>query len=137
MSNEAPDLLGIDHVHVYVRDRDRAEAWYADVLGCTRMPAYASCAEDPDGPVMLQCGPARLALFASTKGPTDVVACGTDAAAFLAWLEHLRTHGLELRIVDHEMAFSVYFSDLDGNSHEITCYDVESLRGRVATGAHG
>ncbi len=37
----APALIGIDHVHVLVRDRRAATAWYRDVLGLAPVPEFA------------------------------------------------------------------------------------------------
>lgn len=130
----APKLsLGIDHVHVYVRSRSEAAAWYAEVLGMRRSAAYSAWAEDPDGPLTIQneAGNVHLALFETAEGTTDVIAFGATGAEFLAWQTHLGRHGLELRIVDHELAFSLYFDDPDGNTHEITTYDVEQIRQRA------
>lgn len=31
-----PELRAFDHVHVFVADRARAEAWYGEVLGLRR-----------------------------------------------------------------------------------------------------
>ena len=52
--------------------------------------------------------------------------------AFLSWKAHLEAHGLELRLADHQLAFSLYFGDPDNNLHEITTYDHEFVSRRLA-----
>ena len=47
-----PSLDRVDHVHVYVADRAASEAWYAQVLGLTRVAELAFWASD-GGPLTL------------------------------------------------------------------------------------
>ncbi len=119
-----PPLQGIDHVHVYVPDRAAAARWYAEVLGFEPLEAFRVWAT-PDGPLTLEdrSGNVHIALFESHKGPTSTIAFRVDAAGFTAWKTHLEQAGLELRVSDHELAWSLYFSDPWGNLHEITTYD--------------
>jgi hypothetical protein len=49
----APTLLGIDHIHVFVQDREAAEAWYARVMGLSRSPGLEFWAAD-GGPLTIQ-----------------------------------------------------------------------------------
>lgn len=37
MTPQRPQLDGIDHVHVYVANWEKAGRWYADVLGFKRV----------------------------------------------------------------------------------------------------
>ena len=59
-----PTFDRIDHLHVHVADRNKAEQWYADVMGFARMPELESWA-DGGGPLMLHnsSGTVRIALF--------------------------------------------------------------------------
>ena len=43
----------IDHVELFVPDRDEAAAWYRDVLGLEVVAAFAHWADDPAGPLMI------------------------------------------------------------------------------------
>jgi hypothetical protein len=43
----------LDHVELFVPDRDAAAAWYARTLGLQVVPKYASWAADPQGPLMI------------------------------------------------------------------------------------
>jgi catechol 2,3-dioxygenase len=119
----------IDHVEVFVRDLDRAARWYGEVLGLREIHRW-----DPE-PVFIGAGETCLALFqASTDAPAvpaadaasrphwHRVAWHTDPAGFEAAQVHLSKLGITFRgPVDHEIAWSIYFNDPDGNPLEITC----------------
>ncbi|HUO93039.1 MAG TPA: VOC family protein [Rhizomicrobium sp.] len=125
----------LDHVHVYVKDRDRAVRWYEDVLGLSKQ--Y----EDTDhgdgrGPVVMSSdgGRTHLALIQSNDaGPhLRVIAFRVDAKGFKAFAARLGS--LDLRglkgeritaadVVDHGDTWSIYFCDPDGNPYEVTTYD--------------
>ncbi|MCK5942359.1 MAG: VOC family protein [Planctomycetes bacterium] len=121
---------GIDHVHVYVADRDAAAAWYARVLGFSVIEEFRAWAEHPGGPLTIAdaSGKVHLALFATDKPRHDAVALGVTAAEFLQWIAHLESCGLTVRVADHDMAFSAYFADPDGNGLELTTYETEPVR---------
>jgi catechol 2,3-dioxygenase len=120
-----PELNGIDHIHVYVANRDDAEKWYADILGLKRVEALMSWAVK-GGPLTLENpeGNVHIALFErDDHSASTAIAFGASGEAFLAWLTHLENKGLKLRVTDHKLAYSLYFSDPDQNMHEITTYD--------------
>ncbi len=129
-----PALKGFDHIHVYVADWESAEKWYGDTLGFKRVEALMPWAvkggpltiEDPEGNI-------HLALFERDdhKGST-AIAFGASGEDFLTWKIHLESKGLELRITDHKLAYSLYFHDPDNNMLEITTYDHESVRRQLA-----
>ena len=125
-----PKLSGIDHVHVYVANWHDAEDWYQRVLGFTRVEKFMVWAVE-NGPLTLEnpSGNIHLALFERDDHPdTSAIAFGASGEQFLAWRAHLEDHGLELRITDHKLAYSLYFSDPWGNLHEITTYEHEYVR---------
>ncbi|MGI9288131.1 MAG: VOC family protein [Pseudomonadales bacterium] len=120
-----PKLNGIDHVHVYVNNNSEAERWYQTVLGFKRVDELMVWAVD-NGPLTLANpqGNVHLALFERDEHPnTSAIAFGASGEEFLAWRTHLESHGLELRLSDHQLAWSLYFSDPYGNLHEITTYE--------------
>lgn len=128
----APKLSGIDHVHIYVTDRDEATAWYQSILGFRVVEKLQEWAVD-NGPVTLETedGAIHVALFQRENSPPgSAVAFGASADEFMAWKEHLQRSGVDLRISDHRLAFSMYFEDPYGNLHEITTYE----HGRVERG---
>jgi len=139
----------LDHVHVAVRDRAAAIAWYRRVLGLEKQYDYTEHG-DPRGPVVLACdyGRTHLALFErkDVVPNPQVVAFRVDADGFIAFLARL--DALELfdaqaarvtakSIADHGNSWSVYFCDPDGNPYEITTYDYDDLRARLAKAADG
>ena len=119
-----PAFQGIDHVHVYVTDRAAAARWYSEVLGLEPLEAFRVWAT-PTGPLTLEdrAGNVHVALFESDKAPTSTIAFRVDAEGFIAWKAHLEKAGLAVRLSDHELAWSLYFSDPWENLHEITTYD--------------
>jgi len=130
MTAMPPELQAFDHVHVYVADRARAEAWYAEVLGLRRCEALAFWAAD-GGPLTLQnaAGTIHIALFERPPQPCrSVVALRVDAASYRAWQAHL---GAALRgevsEEHHDVSISLYFRDPDGNPYELTTYEVAGL----------
>ena len=125
-----PSLLGIDHVHVYVADRQAAEKWYTDVLGFKRVAEFDVWATKT-GPLTISdpSDKVHLALFErENEPPSTAIAFGATGEGFLAWKTHLERHGIRLRIADHDLAFSLYFNDPDENLHEITTYEHEIVR---------
>jgi catechol 2,3-dioxygenase-like lactoylglutathione lyase family enzyme len=128
----APALTGVDHVHVLVRDRTAAVAWYRDVMGLTPLPELEVW-QAGGGPLTLAdaSGRVHIALFESAPAAANkaVIALGADAKGFVQWLQHLaRALGKAPEVVDHDLALSLYFRDPDGNPYEITTYDVTSAR---------
>ncbi|MFN7136382.1 MAG: VOC family protein, partial [Thermomonas sp.] len=58
----------------------------------------------------------------------STIALATGAAAFLAWRRHLGAAlGAPVQAVDHDLSWSLYFQDPDGNPFEITCYEHAAL----------
>ncbi len=115
------ELKGIDHV--YVSNRAAAAQWYADVLGLKPVEKFSSWAT-PTGPLVVAdaAESLHLALFEGQHPPESIAAFGVDAEHFDAWRDHLSAQGLEVRVADHDMAWSLYFDDPDGNGYEITSY---------------
>lgn len=129
-----PKLSGIDHVHIYVDNWDKAERWYEAVLGFKRVEKFMVWAVK-GGPLTLENpeGNIHLAIFEKVDHPdTSAIAFSASGEDFLAWNAHLEDHGLDLRISDHKLAYSLYFSDPWGNLHEITTYDHGSVARRLA-----
>lgn len=128
-----PTLNGIDHVHVYVADRDTAERWYRDTLGFSRVEKYSFWASG-DGPLVLQDseGSVHLALFERQDAvPCSAIAFGASGEGFLAWKSYLDAKGIDVVVKDHKLSFSLYFNDPDDNLHEITTEDYDDVAGRL------
>jgi catechol 2,3-dioxygenase-like lactoylglutathione lyase family enzyme len=134
---------GLDHVHVYVRDRAQAARWYGSVLGFRRDARFGSWAREIGGPLTLTAGDGltHLALFEDAKraGKATTVALRVDGASFVSF--HRRAGQLPLfdkrrrpsapHLQDHALSLSLYFNDRDGNPIELTTYEVDLVRARV------
>lgn len=126
----APTLERVDHIHVFVSDRAAAEQWYASVMGFTRVNNLEFWAPD-GGPLTIgnQSGTIHLALFERpAEKCRSTIALAVDASQFVAWHAHL-TNVLAKSVepVDHQVSWSLYFTDPDGNPFEITSYDYATL----------
>lgn len=128
------ELARIDHLHVFVTDRAQSEAWYRQVLGLERVAGLVFWAAD-GGPLTLgnSSGTVHLALFERPAQPCrSTIAFAASDSEFIAWQQHLATAlGRNVAAVDHQIAWSLYFSDPDGNPFEITCYDYEALAAKL------
>ena len=124
MTNK-PSHLG--HVNLYVRDVERAERFYADVLGLHTnklMPGFAvfmaADSESSHEIALMQLGP-------DAAGPEE----NRVGLNHIAWrMDHfedlkeihrrLREQGVEIeRVADHGFSLGIYFQDPDGNGNEV------------------
>lgn len=124
-----PTLTGIDHVHIYVPDRARAQLWFADVLGFTVEESLREWAT-PTGPLTLRdaSGEVHVAIFErQNASPSSALALRADSSNFLHWKQQLEGRGILDRCVDHDLAWSVYFRDPFGNTYEITTYEHQAV----------
>lgn len=130
-----PSFERIDHIHVYVADRVAAERWYGDVLGLRRQAELAFWAAD-GGPLTLtnESGTVHLALFEEpAQACRSTIALSVSATDFLAWKKHLSSVlGWEIQPFDHDVSWSIYFVDPDGNPYEITSYEHQALAPSLA-----
>jgi catechol-2,3-dioxygenase len=119
-----PAFDRIDHLHLYATNRNKAEQWYADVMGFSRVVALESWADG--GPLTLQnsSGTVHIALFEAPAQPCrSTIALSVGAEEFVAWRQHLVAKlQRPVEPEDHQMAWSLYFADPDGNPWEITSY---------------
>jgi catechol 2,3-dioxygenase-like lactoylglutathione lyase family enzyme len=133
-------VLQIDHVELFVPDRYEAARWYERVLGLRIVPEFERWAAD-GGPLMISPdeGSTKLALFEGSPAPATArtaafhrVAFRVTADGFNEFLNRLPEFQLtdakhqpvtRASVVDHQKAYSIYFSDPYGHLLEVTTYD--------------
>ena len=137
----------IDHVELFVPERRAAATWYAGILGLEVL-AELDHWEVSGGPLMLSSdgGNTKLALFEGEPQGSHqmtgyvLVAFRVGGEAFVEFVERLDSVELSRRtggrldaddIVDHDVAYSIYFLDPYGNHLEITTYDYEHVSSRM------
>ena len=148
MTNSAKSRVSIDHVELFVPDRKAAVAWYGRVLGLEPVSAHAAWATER-GPLMISAdgGTTMIALFIGTpcgeRTPRSHprVAFRMSAPAFLAFVARdaaerpvFDAEGravATLAPVDHQGAYSVYFSDPWGHQLEVTTYEWREVAERL------
>ena len=124
-----PKLKNIDHIHIFVTDRQEALKWYRTVLGLKSVKNLLFWAKA--GPLTIgnEEGSIHIALFkGEPKENRSVVAFNTSGKEFINW--HKKTNDVadgNIEVVDHSVSFSIYFEDPYGNPYEITSYDYEIL----------
>ena len=95
-------------------------------MGLKRIPELVFWAVD-GGPLTIgnSGDSVHLALFeGANSSRRSTVALGVPGAELLAWRTHLEdVLGRRIEPVDHQVSWSLYFTDLDGNPFEITSND--------------
>jgi catechol 2,3-dioxygenase-like lactoylglutathione lyase family enzyme len=150
MIDESPAVDRIDHVELDVPDRYEAAEWYRAVFGLEVVEAYGRWAER-GGPLMVETpeGGTKLALFEAAPGrvdgdetkprsggdagtePFDLVAFRTDATTFRRFVDALAERSdVDVAgpgdVVDHDLSWSLYFTDPWDHRFEITTYDYDA-----------
>jgi catechol 2,3-dioxygenase-like lactoylglutathione lyase family enzyme len=145
-------VLQIDHVELFVPDRYAAARWYEHVLGLRILPDYEEWAVD-GGPLMISSdeGSTKLALFEGQPEPSPQtaafrrVAFRVTAVGFAEFLGRLPELALtdgsrrpvtRSSVVDHQKAYSIYFSDPYGHLLEITTYDYPETSAHLGRSAN-
>ncbi|EMA63673.1 hypothetical protein C469_02421 [Halorubrum lipolyticum DSM 21995] len=137
----------MDHVELYVTDWDDAASWYERVLGVTPETTFEEWWQTEVGPLMLSVDETtKLALFereSAVRGQEvspHRIAFQTDVDGFLSFIDRLETLELTDRdgdpvtpddVVDHELSYSIYFTDPDGNWLELTTNDYDEVATRL------
>ena len=126
-----PELEGIDHVALAVRDVPSSVRWYQEVLGLERLHEEAW----GDYPAVVGIGGTAIALFPvqgsdpKPRPDRDVLAMRhlafrANAENFARAQRELTDRGVEFEFQNHGIANSIYFHDPDGHEIEITTYDL-------------
>lgn len=139
MPTELPRVDHIDHIALNVEDAETTADWYDEVLGLERLDEYEEWATGT-GPLVISSddGHTMLALFETrSRGQSPRhIAFRTDGAGLLAFADGFSDvsavdcHGRGA-IVDHRLAYSIYFTDPDDHQLEITTYDYDYVDERL------
>ncbi len=125
-------VSALDHVHLYVADPVAAAEWYNRILG---LQAMGISARLTDGVYMATARGQYCATIFRGKPPSDgdhTTAFRVPGTVFIRFGEGLAEAEIPGRdgqgltaadAVDHDLAYSFYFQDPDGNHLEITTYD--------------
>lgn len=124
-----PNFTGIDHIHLYVPNKQEAADWYIEILGFHVVDSLLLWNTE-QGPLTIadQSGQIHLALFQRKDfTPSTAIAFKATGMEFLEWKVYLEEHELLQRCADHTLSWSLYFLDPFGHSHEITTYDLDLI----------
>ena len=124
-----PKLQNIDHIHVFVPDREDALDWYSNILGLKPIERLLFWAKT--GPLTIgnDEGSIHIALFeGEPNNNRSVIAFNVTGEEFINCHNKINDSlPKNIEIVDHDIQFSIYFEDPFGNPYEITSYDYDML----------
>lgn len=120
--------MHLDHVAITTTDPRRSIAWYTDVLGLERR-------DDSTEPAFLFAGDSSVAIFTAANPDAkhhagwDTLAVqhfafALDRPAWEAKRDDLARRNIPARFADHTICHSLYLTDPDGHTVELTTYDV-------------
>ena len=132
----------IDHIEVFVRDRIKAAKWYEHVFGL--IPITELGIWSKIGPLFIgnKDRSVKIALINGTKendGSINRMAFRASGEKFVDFINrldsmdvfYLKHKTAKEDLVDHDISYSIYFDDPDGNKLEVTCYDYDFVRSKI------
>ncbi len=122
-------LQNIDHIHVFVADREEALDWYKNILGLEPLEKVITLPKSGPLTIRNEVGTITIALFkGESQDNRSVIAFKVTGEEFINChntINHLVKKKIDL--VDHSIQFSIYFEDPYGNPYEVTSYDYDML----------
>ena len=135
-------IQDVDHIEMFVSDREKAAKWYEETFGLK--PIKELDVWSKIGPLFIgtENREVTLALMNGKKdidGSINRMAFRTTGWQFLDFLNRIDEMGLfflkekvtKEQVVDHDLSYSIYSDDPDGNKLELTCYDHEYLKSKI------
>ncbi|QMU54257.1 MAG: hypothetical protein GKS07_04685 [Nitrosopumilus sp.] len=132
----------IDHIEIFVTDREKAAKWYMKIFGLKAIKELEAWAKI--GPLFVGTEDRSVTLAImngkkSNDGSINRMAFRTTGEKFMDFLNRvddmelffLRENVTKEQVVDHDLSYSIYFDDPDGNKLELTCYDHDYLKSKI------
>lgn len=132
----------IDHIEMFVTDRLKAAKWYEDILDLHPIKELEMWSKI--GPLFIgnKDRTVTLAIMNGKKdndGSVNRIAFRTSGEKFVDFinrLDSIKVFFLKDRVtrenlVDHDLSYSIYFDDPDGNKLELTCYDHAFVKSKI------
>ena len=132
----------IDHIEMFVSDREKAAKWYDEIFGLKPIKELEIWSKI--GPLFVgnKDRSVTLAIMNGKKendGSINRIAFRTSGEKFIDFLNRVDEMGLffqnekvtKEQVVDHDLSFSIYFDDPDGNKLELTSYDHDYLQSKI------
>lgn len=128
--------MTLGHVHLKVRDLDRAIAFYTKFLGLRLTErvgdsyAFLTTGRHHHEVALQNVGPNATLPGRYATGLFHIAFEVPDKRAFAAAYRQLIEAGVPVRPTDHRISWALYFSDPDGNGVEVYC-DTRQARSGV------
>ena len=132
----------IDHIEMFVSDREKAAKWYEEIFGLKPIKELEMWSKI--GPLFIgnKDRSVTLAIMKGKKendGSINRMAFRTTGEKFVEFLNRVDSLDLfflqekitKAQVVDHDLSYSIYFDDPDGNKLELTCYDYDYLKSKI------
>lgn len=136
-------IEGIDHVEMFVKDRTKAAKWYEEIFGFKIIKELEFWSKN-NGPLFVgdPNNDIKIALFKCNRdndGSINRMAFRSSGKSFVDFINRLNGMKLSFKenkitkesIVDHDISYSIYFQDPDGNKLELTCYDHDFVKSKI------
>jgi glyoxylase I family protein len=117
----APPVQRLEHWTLVCSDLEKTKHFYTEVMG-------AVLPERGAGPLSVNLGGTLIDLFPASEGRQPQPGSNGQHHAYIInledydpWVEHLKGHGLQLRLATHAVErISIYVDDPDGYHLELT-----------------